>query len=101
MSKFPRHFGDFHFGATEQEASNMYKDFRRSACENKYMLDQKWICQPIILNRIFDSLKRRYLKAEPTLKRVNQLKGIDRLRRNIGFRKYRFEERGNLVVCLL
>ena len=98
MTKFPRHFGDFHFGATEQEATNMFKDFRRSCAENKYMQSQKWVCQPMLLNRLFENLKTRWLEKEPTLERVNQLKAIDRLRSNIGFRQYSFYDRGNIEV---
>ena len=96
MTKFPRHFGDYHFGATEQEASNMFKDFRRSCAENKYMQSQKWVCKPTLLNWLFDYLKDRWLTKEPTIERVNQLKAIDRLRSNVGFRQYTYYDRGNL-----
>ena len=49
MAKFPRHFGDLHFSTTEQGKTNMLKDFRDSAAENKCMVEQKWILKPNIL----------------------------------------------------
>lgn len=95
IAKFPRHFGDFHFGLTEQDQKNMFIEFRRCTCENKYMLQQKWELQPWLLNWLFKILQRRYTKHEPTPERVSQLKSLDRLRRNVGFRKYSYIDRGN------
>lgn len=95
MAKFPRHFGDFHFGLTEQDQKNMFIEFRRSTCENKYMLSQKWELQPWLLNWVFKSLQKHYTRHEPTRERVSQIKALDRLRSNVGFRKYTYIDRGN------
>ena len=101
MCKFPRHFGDFHFGSTEQGEKNMLIDFRNSTAENKCMIEQKWVLKPLFLIAIYNRLIDHYLnKFENTGKGMtkataNVLQIFHKFIKNIGFRKYYYFDSGN------
>lgn len=101
MCKFPRHFGDFHFGSTEQGEKNMLIDFRNSTAENKCMIEQKWVLKPLLLiklyNKIIDHQVKKFERTKKPMSRakVNSLQILQRFIKNIGYRKYYYFDSGN------
>ncbi len=45
-----RHFGNWRVVGTEQDSENIYIDVRRVVSKNQYMLGQKWVLKPYLLN---------------------------------------------------
>ena len=92
LCKFPRHFGDFHIGTTEQGKDNMFKDLRNSASENRCMVNQTWVLKPRTLiwfyNKILDKKKK--------LSKLNVvfLRGLKQLINSIGYRRYKYFDTG-------
>lgn len=92
LCKFPRHFGDFHIGTTEQGKDNLFKDLRNSSSENKCMVKQKWILKPRFLiwfyNKSVDN-KKKFTKTSATFFRI-----LKQLINSIGYRRYTYYDTG-------
>lgn len=92
MAKFPRHLGDFHFATTEQGKTNMLKDFRDSAAENKCMVEQRWILKPNILIWIYNFLLDHITKL--TKYSTVFFRVFNSINNSIGYRKYIYYDAG-------
>ena len=116
--RFPRHFGDYTYIATEQDSAGANIYLRRCADNNRYCIDQKWIMRPTILIWIVDFLRRRILRVNDSLnpefapgskaetdyfcgkakveKDMKLVLFLDRLAHTIGFRRIRYYDEGNI-----
>lgn len=101
MCKFPRHFGDFHFGSTEQGEKNMLIDFRNSTAENKCMIEQKWVLKPLFLiwlyNKVIDHFVKKLDSTGKGISKAtaNILQVFNKIIKSIGYRKYYYFDSGN------
>lgn len=92
FSKFPRHYGDFHIGTTEQGKDNMFKALRNSSAENRCMVSQKWILKPNLLIWIYNTLLDKLKNLNKVT--VNFFKFFDLIINSIGYRRYTYFDTG-------
>lgn len=92
FAKFPRHYGDFHIGSTEQGRDNMFKALRNSAGEIRCMLKQTWILKPKLLIWIYDFLMEHTNKL--TKATVNFFRILKQIINSIGYRRYTYYDSG-------
>ena len=90
MCKFPRHFGDFIYGSTEQDEDSNLIYLRRVAGCTKHMIKQEWIQKPKILMWIYDKLLSKVKVM--TKKKVNFFICLDKIIHSMGYRKYYYTE---------
>lgn len=90
MCKFPRHFGDFKYGSTEQNEDSNLIYLRRVAGCSKHMIKQEWIQKPKILMWIYDKLLDKVKVM--TKKKVNFFICFDKIIHSMGYRKYYYTE---------
>lgn len=98
MFRFIRHFKEFHFISTEQDGNCVLISSRRVTAENKQMIEQTHILKPTILNWVC-TLLEKYLKTKKST--ANKVKFITNFRtyvNAVGFRKFKYEDFGNLQV---
>lgn len=88
MCKFPRHFGDFNFGSTEQDEDSNLIYLRRVAGLTNHMLAQEWIKQPKFLQWIYDKLFNIRFKRPFTKNASNFFKLFKQYIKAFGYRKY-------------
>lgn len=93
LCKFPRHFGDFHFGTTEQGKNEMFKGLRSSAAWNRCMVQQKWVLKPRLLLWLYNFIIK-YTK-HMTRAKVTFLRVYAKILNCIGWRKYWYFDSGN------
>lgn len=91
VCKFPRHFGDFKIGSTEQDEDSNLIYLRRVSGQTMSMLEQEWIQQPKILQWIYDKLLNK--TKTMTKKKVNFFKMFNQLIHAMGYRRYWYIER--------
>lgn len=91
LCKFPRHFGDFKIGSTEQDEDSNLIYLRRVSGQTMSMLEQEWIEQPHILQWIYDKLLD--WTKNMTKKKVNFFKMFNQLIRAFGYRRYWYYEK--------
>ena len=95
LARWCRHFGEFHIYCTEQDKNNVNKDIRRCVCENKYMIQQKAVLKPPILNWIFIKLKEHFTKKiSKTKSKVfsSFMKNYENFIKFCGYRKYYYKD---------
>ncbi len=95
LARWCRHFGEFHIYCTEQDKNNVNKDIRRCVCENKYMIQQKAVLKPPILNWIFKRLKEYFVKKiSKTKSKVfsSFMKNYENFIKFCGYRKYYYKD---------
>lgn len=93
MAKFPRHFGDFHIGSTEQSKDSVLVYMRRVTAKNRYMLKQEWIMQPKVLQWIYDHQLNAC--SNVTEFKAGYFRIFKRIINHIGYRKYYYIDSGN------
>lgn len=94
MCKFVRHYGDFHFGATEQDENSNLIYLRRVAGKKPYFIKQEWVQKPRFLLWLYNKLFNRRAKRKFTTKAVNFFKLFKQYIRAFGYRKYYYTEEG-------
>ena len=93
MMKFPRHFGDFHMGTTEQSKDSVLVYMRRVTAQNRYMIKQEWVMQPKVLQWIYDRQLNRCEKV--TEFKAGYFRTMQKIINHIGYRKYYYFDSGN------
>ena len=88
MAKFPRHYGNFHFGLTDQAKEGAFVGWRRCTSENMYMTGQKWVCKPRFLIWLKKFLLTHKEKRGKTF--VNFIRVLSKIINHIGYRKYSY-----------
>lgn len=93
MAKFCRHYGDFHFGLTDQAKEGAFNAWRRCSAENTFMEKQKWVLKP----RFLIWLKDKFIlnMKKPTKFKVTLLRVLEKVTSCIGYRKYYYSSFGN------
>ena len=94
MCKFPRHFGDFHYGSTEQDEDSNIIYLRRVAGRRLHLLQQEWVQKPRLLLWIYNKLFNLRSRKPFTKKTVNFFKLFNQYIRSFGYRKYWYTEEG-------
>lgn len=93
MAKFPRHYGDFHFGLTDQAKEGAFNAWRRCSSENIFMEKQKWVLKPKFLIWLKNTITLRMKK--PNKFKVTILRCLEKITSCIGYRKYYYSNFGN------
>lgn len=93
ISKFCRQWG-FSFKIADQSTDGTVIYFRRVSGRNRYMLEQEWVLQPRLLKWILK--KTICSKKELTKKQVNFCKGLQKIIRASGYRKYYYVDTGTV-----
>lgn len=96
MAKFCRHYGDFHFGLTDQAKEGAFNAWRRCSAENIFIEKQKWILKPKFLIWLKDKLILNLKK--PTKFKTTILRILEKLISCIGYRKYFYSSFGNEYI---
>lgn len=88
MCKLLRHFGDFHFGSTEQDEDSNVIYLRRVAGQSRHLIEQRWIDQPKVLQWIYNKLFSLRSRKPQTVRSVIFFKNFKRYIKAFGYRKY-------------
>lgn len=98
MFRFTRQYKEFRIISTEQDGKATLISARRVTAENKRMLQQKHILKPIVLNWLSSLLETKFVSKEPTDRKVNFITNLKTYVNNVGFRKFKYSDYGNLQV---
>ena len=95
MAKFPRHFGDFIMGTTEQGKDSVLVYMRRVTAENKCMVKQEWCMQPKVMQWIYQKLLDHTDAEDMTEFKAGFFRTFKKLINHVGYRKYYYFDSGN------
>jgi len=90
MCKFPRHFGDFKIGSTEQDEDSNLIYLRRVSGRTLHMLKQEWIEKPKFLQWLYN--KQLSKVQVMTKKKTSYFMCFDKIIKAMGYRKYYYTE---------
>lgn len=91
-AKFIRQYFWAHLLMTEQNGSFVVKAFRDCTSEARFVLNQKWIFRPRLLLKIIDKLTDYFVKQDkPTPFKVKLMETLIRISKNVGGRKYTYQ----------
>lgn len=96
MGKFPRHYGDMHFGLTDQAKEGAFIGWRRCTSETMFMTGQKWVCKPRFLIWLKTFLLNHKQERGKTF--VNFIRVLNKIINHIGYRKYSYILFGNEYI---
>lgn len=96
FGRLVRHFAEIHIMSTEQDPTNIYKDWRRVTGDIKLMREQKWVNKPLLLLIPFVIIKKIIIKREQCSKRVAIfMKKLTAVIKHIGQRRYKYVQKQN------
>lgn len=98
MFRFCRHFTEWHIISTEQDGSATLISARRVTAENRRMIEQKHILKPFILDWVTKVIKKVIQHFKGTDERVRFISNLRYYVDSVGFRKFKYEDYGNLQV---